>query len=358
MIIRFVNLPDLQQKDSKTVWVCTRKDKNLTLRYIAHHIAYIAVKNDNFDLQIKHLNPSTIISARILTKYYGSHLGIQDVSFDVNEGEIFGFLGPNGSGKTTTIRILLDLLRPDSGRVEIFGREVRANSFLIRKQTGYLPGEFSTFGNLTAFSFFRLISKIRNIPFNEGSPLFRWFDLSRSDLQKKIKALSHGTLQKIGIIQALLHHPRLLILDEPTSGLDPLMKEVFYDILLEEQRKGTSILFSSHNLNEVEKLCTRVAIIRKGKIVGVESLDELKEEAGQTVEFTLSAPDLSIELPGAELISREGSRYAFKFKGEINPLLNSLSKLGVQDLSISKPALEGLFMKLYQEEGGMTNELS
>ncbi|TSA27227.1 MAG: ABC transporter ATP-binding protein [Bacteroidetes bacterium] len=303
-------------------------------------------------------NPPAIITARNLTKYYGQHLGIRDVSFQVNEGDVFGFLGPNGAGKTTTIRILLDLLRPDSGRVELVGLEVRKNSFTIRKQLGYLPGEFSANEHLSGFAFFKLISRIRNVPFNEDSLLFQRFDLSRKELSKKIKALSHGTLQKIGIIQALFHHPRVLILDEPTTGLDPLMKEVFYEILFEEQHKGTTIFFSSHNLYEVEKLCTRVAIIRKGEIAGVESLAALQENAGQLLEFTLTDAENVIELPGAELIRHQGTQYTYQFRGDISALLKRLSELPVRNVSISKPDLEELFMHYYHDKSGKEDDLS
>lgn len=296
------------------------------------------------------MNPPDIITTHDLSKYYGSHLGIQDVSFHVREGEIFGFLGPNGAGKTTTIRILLDLLRPDSGRVEIFGSDVRKHCYNIRKLVGYLPGEFSACEHLTGYTFFQLISRIRKKPFDSTSGLFKRFDLSERELTKKIKALSHGTLQKIGIIQALFHHPRLLILDEPTTGLDPLMKEVFYELIFEEQEKGTTIFFSSHNLDEVEKLCDQVAIIRKGRIAVVESLEILKERAGQVIEFTMRTDVDVIELPGAELIRHHGSHFTFRIKGDLQPILRSLAEMNIKDLSISKPDLEELFMEYYHDQ--------
>ncbi len=301
------------------------------------------------------LNTSIIISSHSLTKYYGQSLGVDNISFDVIAGEIFGFLGPNGAGKTTTIRILLDLLRPTSGRVEIFGMDVRKESFNIRKQIGYLPGEFSAYDHLSGIEFFKLISKIRKVSFDEGSTLFRRFDLSEKDLSKKIKALSHGTLQKIGIIQALFHKPGLLILDEPTTGLDPLMKEVFYELLLEEQQKGTTIFFSSHNLDEVEKLCQRVAIIRKGKIVGLECLDVLKERAGRILEFTLAKDKEVVEIPGARLIRQVGKHYMYRLESNINPVLKSLSAMPVLDVSISKPDLEGIFVEYYQDKENHQN---
>jgi len=299
-----------------------------------------------------------VIAARDLTKYYGSHLGIKDVSFDVKAGEIFGFLGPNGAGKTTTIRILLDLLRPDSGRVELLGLDIKNQSIDIRKEVGYLPGDFPAFGYLSILGLFRLLSKIRQFPLEEDSPLFRRFDLSEHDLKRKLKALSHGTLQKVGIIQALIHRPRLLILDEPTTGLDPLMQEVVYEILSEEQSRGTSILFSSHNLDEVEKLCDRVAIIRKGRIAGLESVEVMKAKAGQIVECNLQDPLPEIDIPGADLIRQQGARFTFRFRGDINILLNQLSGFNVKDLSISKPDLNELFLDYYQDQNRTGSDIS
>ncbi len=291
----------------------------------------------------------TIISVENLSKYYGKSPGVENISFDVQEGEIFGFLGPNGAGKTTTIRILLDLLRSSSGQVKLFDREVRGDSLGIRRKIGYLPGEFSAYGHLSGFEFFALMAHIRHCRFPTDSPLIRRFDLSKRDLQKKIKALSHGTLQKLGIIQALFHKPELLILDEPTTGLDPLMKEVLYDILLQENRRGVSIFFSSHNLDEVEKLCHRVAIIRSGKIAGLETIEVMKEKAGQMIEITLNEDLQAISLPGAELIKQQNNRLTFRLKGKIIPLLKKLAALPVQDVSISKPDLEDLFMQYYRD---------
>lgn len=298
-----------------------------------------------------------IISVENLSKYYGKSTGVENISFDVQQGEIFGFLGPNGAGKTTTIRILLDLLRPSSGQVKLFKREIRGNSLNIRRKIGYLPGEFSAYGHLTGFEFFALMAHIRHCKFPTDSPLIGRFDLSKRDLQKKIKALSHGTLQKLGIIQALFHKPELLILDEPTTGLDPLMKEVLYDILLQENRHGASIFFSSHNLGEVEKLCHRVAIIRKGKLAGLESIEVLKEKAGQMIEFTLYEDLHDISLPGAELIRQQNNRFTFRLRGKIIPLLKKLADMPVQDVSISEPDLEDLFMQYYRNGKEEKDEL-
>lgn len=296
------------------------------------------------------MSSKAIISAVDLTKYYGSFVGTNKITFEVNEGEIFGFLGPNGAGKTTTIRMLLDLLRPDSGEIRIFDKDIKTESFSIRKQIGYLPGEFAAYSHLTGYEYCRLVARIRGIPFDVSSSLFDLFSLSEKDLRKKTRALSHGTLQKIGIIQALCHQPRLLILDEPTTGLDPLMKELFYKVLLEKQQEGTTIFFSSHNLDEVEKLCNRVAIIRKGEIAGLETIEALKEKAGQMVEFTTEEDQEIHEIPDAVLIDQWNHHYKYRFNGDIKLLISKLNRLNLKNLSISKPDLEEIFVEYYQDE--------
>lgn len=295
------------------------------------------------------MSRKAIISAKGLTKYYGSFVGTRNISFEVYEGEIFGFLGPNGAGKTTTIRMLLDLLRPDAGEVWIFGRDVSNDSFNIRKQIGYLPGEFAAYRHLTGYEYCSLVARIRGIPFDYSSSLFESFNLSVRDPRKKTRELSHGTLQKIGIIQALCHQPRLLILDEPTTGLDPLMKELFYKVLLEKQQEGSTIFFSSHNLDEVEKLCNRVAIIRNGEITGLETIEALKKKAGQIVEFTTENDQEIPEIPGTELIERWNHHYKYRFSGDVKQLISQLNSMKLKDLSISKPDLEEIFVEYYQD---------
>ncbi|MCF8229391.1 MAG: ABC transporter ATP-binding protein [Bacteroidales bacterium] len=299
----------------------------------------------------------SVISVDKLSKYYGPVLGIKDISFEVSEGEIFGFLGPNGAGKTTTIKILLDLLRPSNGVARILGKDVNKSSYEIRTQLGYLPGEFSAYAHLRMKDFFLLMSEIRKCSFPVDSDLIRDFDIRENDLQKKIKALSHGTLQKLGIIQALFHQPKLLILDEPTTGLDPLMKEVLYDLLIRERQKGTSIFFSSHNLDEVEKLCDRVAIIRRGEIVGLESLETLKNKAGQILEFRAGESCPEPALPGATLIRKQNNHFQYRLQGDVRQLMRRLVELPLSDVSISKPDLEDLFMQYYQDKNGFEDDI-
>ncbi len=220
-----------------------------------------------------------VISLNNVTKYFGKVTGVKDISFTVEKGEIFGFLGPNGSGKTTTIRLLLDLLRPDKGAIEVFGKNLLSNSLEIRQKCGYLPGNFNAYGNLTGLQFLNLLSQLRNLNSAIQPGLIERLGISDFDLSRKVKHLSHGTIQKLGILQAFWSYPELLILDEPTIGLDPLMQNVFYDLLKEFQERGITIFLSSHNLAEVERVCHKVAIIRKGEIVKIETISSDEKDA-------------------------------------------------------------------------------
>ncbi|MCD4681987.1 MAG: ABC transporter ATP-binding protein [Bacteroidales bacterium] len=291
-----------------------------------------------------------VIHIENLTKYYGETLGVSDISFEVNHGEIFGFLGPNGAGKTTTIRLLLDMLRPTNGKIRIFGKEVKPDSFEIRQKCGYLPGNFSAYGNLTGKEFLNLCADLRKAPHHIEPRLFDRFELSDIDINRKIKHLSHGMLQKLGIIQAFFHHPELLILDEPTIGLDPLMQEEFYDLLNEYQDKGCTIFFSSHNLSEVEKVCHRLAIIRKGELVKVESIETLKNQLNRKLIILLKHPVENLNLPDAQLLKQDGLSYEFIVKGDVATLLKSLGKLPLADIVFPEPNLENIFINFYKNQ--------
>jgi ABC-2 type transport system ATP-binding protein len=293
---------------------------------------------------------TTIISVSDLSKFYGTVPGVQKISFDVNQGEIFGFLGPNGAGKTSTIRMLLDLLRPSSGEIKIFDQKIDTHSQEIRKKCGYLPGSFAAYGDMSGADFLRLAASMRRTETKKQSNLIDRFQLSQGDLAKKIKHLSLGMLQKIGIIQAFFHDPDLLILDEPTSGLDPLMQEEFYHLLREIQQDGKTIFFSSHNLPEVEKVCHRIAIIREGKLVALETLEGLKKKKLKRLRFTLSHPVPDLELPGANLIVQKDLSYEFLVEGDIQTLLQRLSTLPIEDLTLPEADLEEVFMAYYRSE--------
>ena len=296
------------------------------------------------------MDTPTIISVSNLTKYYDSTLGVKNISFTVNEGEIFGFLGPNGAGKTTTIRMLLDLLRPSAGEITVFGQEIYNYSLEIRKRCGYLPGNFSAYGNMTGADFLRFVGSMRKAQPRLKESLIDRFQLSLDDLSQKAKHLSHGTLQKLGIIQAFFHQPELLILDEPTIGLDPLMQEEFYRLLREMQNEGKTIFFSSHNLPEVEKVCHRIAIIREGELVALETLEGLKKKKLKRLHFTLSRPVPGLDLPGANLVDQKNLSYEYLVEGDIQTLLQRLSTLPIEDLTFPEPDLEEVFMAYYRRE--------
>lgn len=293
-----------------------------------------------------------IIEISQLKKYYGKHRGIEDVTFSVEEGEIFGFIGPNGAGKSTTIRILLSLIYPDGGTATIFGKDCIRNGAEIRRQIGYLPSEVFYYENMKVIdvlkysaSFYRNVrqTRIRDLA-----------DAMELDLNKRVSDLSYGNKKKVGIVQGLLHEPRLIILDEPTSGLDPLMQQRFFDLVAVENQKGATVLFSSHILPEVQKLCSRVAIIRDGLIVKVEDMKTLRNEKFKrfAIEFadTEVLPDEAFQLPGIVNVEKEGPTTRFLFGGDINLVLERLYGRKVVNLLVEEPSLEEIFLHYYRRE--------
>lgn len=291
---------------------------------------------------------SPVISIDQLTKYYGRTLGVSKLSFEVQAGEIFGFLGPNGAGKTTTIRLLLGLLRSTSGRAAVFGLPVPDQSFGIRRRCGYLPGNFTGFSNLTGAEMLRLSADLRQTDSGREKELFDQFKISGQNLEQKLKHLSRGTRQKLGIIQAFCHQPELIILDEPTTGLDPLMQQRFYDLLQETRARGATIFFSSHNLPEIEKTCERVAIIREGELVALETLDNLKRKRYRRLRLTLSEPVDHMMIAGAEVVNRRNLEYELLIKGNIEAVVKDLAGLPLQDMVLPEPDLEEVFLAYYR----------
>lgn len=289
-----------------------------------------------------------VIQVENLNKSYGKTIGVKDATFSVSRGEIFGFLGPNGAGKTTTIRLLLDLLKPDSGNILMFGKNLEQNSREVRSLCGYLPGEFQAYNHLTGKEYLALFSSYRNTHNTHLQHLLQRLQFLDEDLKRKIRQYSRGMMQKLGIIQAFMHHPQLIILDEPTSGLDPLMQEEFYRLLIEYHEAGTTFFLSSHNLAEVEKLCSSVAIIREGKIISIEAIEALRKKTGRIIHLELEAGSSQPDLPGTELISALENVYVFRLSGEPGPILKSISALPVKDIVIEKPSLENVFMQFYK----------
>ena len=291
---------------------------------------------------------SYVIQSENLTKVYGKHRGIQNIDLVVREGEIFGFLGPNGAGKTTTIRILLDMLRATSGSASIFGMDTQKDSIAIRKRLGNLPGEVALYDSLRGNELLNLLGNFRG---GNGTKrlkaLAERFDL---DLTRTIREYSKGMKQKLAIIQCFMHDPELFLLDEPTSGLDPLMQRQFYGLLKEEQDRGKTVFLSSHLLDEVERLCDRVGIVKEGRLVMTERLSVLKSRKVRklNLRFSEDAVINDLSLPGAELIYQQSREAEFIVTGEIRPLLEAVAALPIQDLSFPEPTLEEAFMEFYE----------
>jgi len=285
-----------------------------------------------------------VIEINELTKYYGQQRGIEKVTFDVKKGEIFGFIGPNGAGKSTTIRTLLSLIYPTSGNATIFGKDIVKEGYSIKKDIGYLPSEVFYYDNMKVIDILKYSAS-----FYKKDCTKRIHELSEImdlNLSKKVEDLSYGNKKKVGIVQGLLHEPKLLILDEPTSGLDPLMQQKFFSLILEENRKGTTVLFSSHILTEVQKLCHRVGIIKDGSMIRVDNIDALKGDNYKR--FIIEVNDTSgFELDGInDLIIKENS-VNFLYKGDMNEIIHLLHSRDVKNMVIEEPTLEEIFMHYY-----------
>lgn len=291
-----------------------------------------------------------IIEIKNLTKTYGKARGITDVSFNVEEGEIFGFIGPNGAGKSTTIRTLLSLIYPTSGSAKIFGKDCVEFGPEIKKEIGYLPSEVFYYDNMKVIDLLKYSASFYKKDCSKRiKELAEIMDL---DLKKKINDLSYGNKKKVGIVQGLLHEPKLIMLDEPTSGLDPLMQQKFFDLLKEENKKGTTILFSSHVLSEVQKMCERVAIIKEGKIINIERISDLKENNYKNfeVETTSKIDKEYFNIDGVTNLLIKGNSLSFLFKGNINLILQKISAIEIANLWIEEPSLEDVFMHYYEKE--------
>jgi ABC-2 type transport system ATP-binding protein len=291
-----------------------------------------------------------ILEVSDLTKYYGPVVGVDGVSLSVDEGEVFGFLGPNGAGKTTTIRLLLQLLRPDRGRVTQFGVPLDVHVPHVRERIGYLPGDFRPYLSMTGARLLDYMAQFRSRPPSLRPDLLDRLQIGANMLQRPIKHLSHGNRQKLGIVLALEHDPDLAILDEPTLGLDPLMQEAFYGIVRTLRDRGKSVFLSSHVLSEVEKVCQRVAIIRDGALVALESLDALKRKCPRRLVLSMNEAERPEPptLPGARLLKRDGSRGEYLVEGDIRAVLRVLVDLPVRDVVLPEPDLEDVFMAYYE----------
>ena len=290
-----------------------------------------------------------IINASKLCKRYGEHEVLRSIDLDIQPGRLVGFLGPNGAGKTTTIRILLGLLRATSGAAQLMSMDCYRDGKTIRKQVGYLPGDVHFYSNLTGRSTLEFMQRVRGVDCrSEVARLQTAFDL---ELDRKVRKYSTGMRQKLGLIQALMHRPELLILDEPTSALDPLVRITVFDELRKAVERGQTVLFSSHSLDEVEQLCDEVIILRSGSIVEQQTIDVLKQRALRRVQITFKPAQSIPESLPAELqnVSRENSIIRGTWNTDVEKLLNWLRPLQVQDLIVERPDLNDLFMTYYSK---------
>ncbi|MDP9269832.1 MAG: ABC transporter ATP-binding protein [Chloroflexota bacterium] len=296
---------------------------------------------------------SPAIGSDRLTKHYGSVHALNGLTLEVRRGEIFGFLGPNGAGKSTLIRTLLGFLHPTSGSARVLGLEIGAQSVEIRSRTGYLPGGIALYGSQTGADALAYLSDLQGQPPTRRAELCERLQLSASDLRRRVRDYSRGMRQKLGVIQALQHDPELAILDEPTEGLDPLMQHAFYGVLHDLRSAGRTIFFSSHVLPEVERVCDRVAIIRAGELMAVQTIDELlaRRKRRITLRWRGAAPDLSL-LPDLADIEVRGDRASATLLGEVGPFVRAVASPSLDDLTIEPASLEEAFLEFYADDGG------
>lgn len=292
----------------------------------------------------------TVIRTKDLTKNYGNQRGIFDLNLEVFGGEVFGYLGPNGAGKTTTIRTLLDFIRPTKGSASILGSDSRADSVKIKREIGYVPGELELYDNMTGEEFLRYLASLRGgVNWKFVEELAKRLN---SNLKQPISSLSHGNKQKIGLIQAFMHKPKLLVLDEPTTGLDPIVQHEFTHMIAEVKSEGRTVFLSSHILPEVERTCDRVAIIRAGKLVVVENILSLKEHALRPIEVHFASPIKSEDFADLKLqdLKIEKNLLRCDVPGSFDPLVKRLAKYKVLNIITPEPDLEQIFLHYYGQE--------
>jgi ABC-2 type transport system ATP-binding protein len=282
-----------------------------------------------------------------LTKYYGKARGIIDVSLAVEEGEIFGFIGPNGAGKSTTIRLLCSLIYPTGGSATIFGKDVIKQGPEIRQDIGYLPGEVFYYERMKVLDLLKYSASFYDKDCTDR--LYELAEYMELDLKRRIDDLSYGNKKKVGIVQGLLHSPRLLFLDEPTSGLDPLMQQKFFNLIREENARGVTVFFSSHILAEVQRLCNRVAIIREGQIVEIKDIKTLQKENYKKISIVADGLDQDrFDVAGVSNLSSSDHTLSFFYRGDINVITRLISEKTINDVSIEEPTLEEIFMHYYE----------
>jgi len=282
-----------------------------------------------------------------LTKFYGSVKGCENINFNVKEGEIFGFIGPNGAGKSTTIRTMLSLIYPTSGSVTIFGKDAIKHGNEVRKDIGYLPSEIFYYDRMKVIDLLKYSASFYDHDCTDR--IKELSEIMELDLNRRIQDLSYGNKKKVGIVQGLLHSPKLIILDEPTSGLDPLMQQKFFNLIVEENKKGATVLFSSHILSEVQQLCNRVAIIKDGNIVSIQDVKALKHDNYK--KFTIRGTNLNhgrFNIEGVSELKERDDKVSFFFKGNVNQIVKIIADLELTDILIEEPTLEEIFLHYYE----------
>lgn len=285
-----------------------------------------------------------------LTKYYRKTIGIEKLDLTVEEGEIFGFIGPNGAGKSTTIRLLFNLIFPDSGSGRIFGYDIVKQSKEIKQITGYLPAEVNYYYKMSVGELLEYSQKFYKI--NDNKRIYELTEELDINPKLKIRDLSLGNKKKVSLIQSILHNPQLLVLDEPTSALDPLVQSKVFDIFKREHSRGSTIFFSSHVLSDVQKICSKVAIIQSGRIIKVESIDTLRKKMLKKIAIKLvnSDAEFNINLSGISDFYRMNNQINFMYNGDMNHLTSALAILNLDNLTIEEPTLEEIFFHYYTKE--------
>jgi ABC-2 type transport system ATP-binding protein len=298
------------------------------------------------------VNDQPVVHTEGLTKHYGDVRAVVDLDLDINAGEIFGFLGPNGAGKTTTIRTLLDEIRPTAGRASILGLDTHEKAVEIRRHIGYVPGDLAMYPNLTGKDTLTFFANLRGgVDWSYINKLTKLLD---ADLSKKVGDLSSGNRQKVGVIQAFMNRPKVLIMDEPSSGLDPLIQREFQTMMREVVDEGRTIFLSSHTLSEVQRVADRVGIIRRGKLVAVEKVSELRSRAIRRIELSFSAPvkaEIFEAIPGVRDVLVENHQVTLSYDGKMEILLRAvMDPYDLLDIHTQEADLEEIFLTYYRDE--------
>lgn len=294
-----------------------------------------------------------VIETEGLTVYYGRHLGIADVDLKVEKGEVFGFLGPNGAGKTTTQRVLLDVIRPTAGAAHMFGLDCQKEGVEARKRVGYLPGELSLYDNMRARDFFRMYNSM----LGDGVDRDHWKILAERlnlDTTRKIREFSRGNKQKVGVVTAFMNKRELLVLDEPTSGLDPLVQQTVLEMVCEVKDEGHTVFFSTHILPEAQQVCDRVGIIREGKLVATERVEDLTHQQFKRLRITFATmpPAETFNIPGVIETGRDINSINLEIRENLEKVLETALPFGITDIDTIPVTLEEIFLAYYGKDNG------